>query len=140
MKGEDGYLQEVAGEPLPPAVKRGVPRGVKNVAMLAAGLLFPACFFAGFTWGADAIYGVLGGGAVALGNFWLLSRLVVTVTSGAAVHPVVLLVQLMFKLVLLGFCVLGLLAWLQLHLVGVVLGLSVVVCAAVLGQLAGLAS
>jgi len=125
---------------LPSPTTEGIPLGARRIGILAALLL--AVSVAG-TWmvqGADAAGGAAAGGIVALVNFWLLSRFVVSVTANEEVHWGVLLTRLMFKLGLLGVCLWVMLVPLALNVLGVLIGLSVVVVAATLAQALGLAS
>jgi len=78
------------------------------------------------------------GGLIGLGNFWLLGRLVVQVTSSddLAVGP--LLGRLLSKLAVLGICLYALIVWGGVDVLGLVAGLSVVVVSTLLSQALGL--
>ncbi len=126
---------------LPSPTTEGIPLGARRIGILAALLLGVAVAGAGLGLGMDAAVGAFAGGVVALVNFWLLSRFVVSVTGeGDEVHWGVLLSRLMFKLGLLGVCLWVMLVPLALNVLGVIIGLSVVVMAATLAQALGLAS
>lgn len=126
---------------LPSPTTEGIPLGARRIAILAALLLGVAVAGAGLGLGLDAAIGAAAGGIVALVNFWLLSRFVVSVTGeNDEVHWGVLLSRLMFKLGLLGACLWVMLVPLALNVLGVLIGLSVVVMAATLAQALGLAS
>jgi len=122
------------GQTLPPPVSRGIPQGARRIAILAAVLLAIAIAGSWLTLGPASAVGAAAGGLLALANFWLLSRLVVRVTSGDDVHWAPLLGRLLFKLALLGFALWVMLVPLGLDFLGVVAGLSVVVAAAVFAQ------
>ncbi|MCP4869470.1 MAG: hypothetical protein GY898_12215 [Proteobacteria bacterium] len=126
---------------LPSPTTEGIPLGARRIGILAALLLGVAVAGAGLGLGMDAAVGAFAGGVVALVNFWLLSRFVVSVTGeGDEVHWGVLLSRLMFKLGFLGVCLWVMLVPLALNVLGVIIGLSVVVMAATLAQALGLAS
>ncbi len=128
------------GMTLPPPTTEGIPLGAKRIAILGALLLAVATGGAGLVLGPDAAVGAAAGGALALVNFWLLSRFVVQVTGGEEVPWGVLLTRLMFKLGLLAVVLWVMLVPLSLDVLGVLVGLSVVVVAATLAQALGLAN
>lgn len=138
MKNEDGTPPNETGEALPPPVSDGVPRGTRNIAILAAALLLPTTVACGMALGTNAAIASLIGGALGLGNFWLLGRLVVQVTSGddMAVGP--LLGRLISKLAVVGLCLYALIVWMDIDGLGLVVGLSVVVVSTLLSQVLGL--
>jgi hypothetical protein len=88
--------------------------------------------------GTKAAIASLTGGALGLGNFWLLGRLVVQVTSGDELAVGPLLGRLLSKLAVLGICLYALIAWADIHGLGLVAGLSVVVVSTMLSQVLGL--
>jgi len=135
LSGTNGMALPRSGDPLPAPVVRGIPAGARAVVILTAILIAPAAIAAGLTLGSPSALGVLGGGLVGLVNFWVLSRLVVKATSGEDdVHWATLSARLFFKFALLGACLWALIVPLQLEFLGVVLGLSLVMFAAIGSQ------
>jgi len=138
LKNEDGTPPNETGEALPSPVSDGLPKGTRNIAILAAALLLPTAVGCSLMLGSNAAIASLIGGALGLGNFWLLGRLVVQVTSGddLAVGP--LLGRLLSKLAVVGLCLYALIAWVGIDGLGLVAGLSVVVVSTMLSQVLGL--
>jgi hypothetical protein len=124
---------------LPSPTPEGIPLGARRIGILAALLLGVATAGAWSTLGFDAAVGAAAGGTLALGNFWLLARFVVSVTADEEVFWGVVLTRLMVKLALVAVCLWVILIPLALNFVGVVIGLSVIVAAATLSQALGLA-
>jgi lipid-A-disaccharide synthase-like uncharacterized protein len=121
-----------AAEKLPPPVKNGIPRSARRILLVAAALLLPAAILAATRTGWTGALGVLGGGAVALGNFWLLARIVVRVTAGPDLELRALMARLLFKFGLLGASLFAVVLLLRMDPLGVLLGVSVVFVALVL--------
>jgi len=96
---------------------------------LSALLLFPAAVAAWFIGGAPTVVGVAVGGATALSNFWLLSRLVVKSTAGAEGSAGGLWAQLMFKFGLLGLLLAVSIFAFGIDGLGLLLGLSIMFAA-----------
>ncbi len=120
----------------PPPVSAGVPAGAKAVTFLSALLLLVMAAAGGLWRGAEMAAAVLISGLVAIGNFWLLARIVVKTTSrddagvGALVGP------LLAKFGLLGVS-LGLLALVfRMDPMGLLLGVGVVFPAIILHTVA----
>ena len=134
MKDEDG----LSGEGLPEPVTRGIPRGGRTVLILAALLLVPTAVGGGTLGSPKVAVGVLCGGLLALGNFWLLARMVVQLTTGDDKRVAPLLSRLLTKLAILGACLYALVVWAELDVVGLLLGLSVVIVSSLLSQVFGL--
>lgn len=138
MKDEDGLPPNEQAEALPPPVSEGLPRGTRNVALLAALLLLPTTVACGLALGPKVAVGSLCGGALALGNFWLLGRMVVQLTSSdneLAIGP--LMARLLSKLALLGICLYALVVWARVDVLGLLAGLSVVVVSTLVSQVFG---
>jgi hypothetical protein len=133
--GTEGLTLPASGEPLPPPVTRGIPRGARRVVILSALLLVPAFALSWIFMGSGPAIGLLGGGALAVANLWVLSRLVVKSTTDSDVHWASLSAQLFFKFALLGACLWVLVVPLSLDVFGLLVGLSVVLFGAVLGQI-----
>ncbi len=125
---------------LPSPTTEGIPLGARRIGILAALLLGVAVAGAGLGLGFEEAVGTAAGGLLALANFWLLSRFVVSVTANEDVFWGVVLTRLMFKLALLAVCLWVMLIPLALNFVGMIIGLSVVVVAATVSQALGLAS
>jgi len=138
LKNEDGTPPKETGEALPTPVSTGVPPGTRNIAILAAALLLPTTVGCGMLLGTKAAIASLAGGALGLGNFWLLGRLVVQVTSGDELAIGPLLGRLLSKLALLGLCLYALIVWGGIDGLGLVAGLSVVIVSTMLSQVLGL--
>ena len=123
-------------ERLPPPTVDGIPVGARRLSFLAALLLLPMAVAGALFGGSATLLAVAVGGALALANFWLLSRLVVVSTGGVQRSASALLVRLMAKFgflgLVLGTAVLGL----GLDPFGLLLGLSVVFLAVPLNLLA----
>lgn len=138
MKNEDGTHQDPPGEALPPPVTSGLPTGTRKIAFLGLFLLLPTTVACGMQLGTEAALASAIGGLIGLGNFWLLGRLVVQVTSSddLAVGP--LLGRLLSKLAVLGICLYALIVWGGVDVLGLVAGLSVVVVSTLLSQALGL--
>lgn len=134
MSATTGIPLSEGGQALPPPVTRGIPLGARRIGMLAGLLLAIAVAGSWLALGPASALGAAAGGTLALANFWMLSRLVVKVTSGEDVHWGPLLGRLLFKLALLGVALWLILVPLALDFLGVVAGLSVVVAAAVVTQ------
>jgi len=90
------------------------------------------------TKGIEVAVGALLGGALALGNFWLLGRTVVQLTSGEELAVAPLLVRLFSKLAVLGVCLFALIVLAKVHVGGLLIGLSVVIVSSLLSQAFGL--
>jgi hypothetical protein len=138
LKNEDGTPPNETAEALPQPVSAGVPRGTRNIAILAAALLLPTTVGCGMALGTKAAIASLVGGALGLGNFWLLGRLVVQVTSSDELAVGPLLGRLLSKLGVLGFCLYALIAWADIDELGLLAGLSVVIVSTMLSQVLGL--
>lgn len=138
MKNEDGPSPTETAEALPQPVTVGLPRGTRNIAILAAALLLPTTVGCGIALGTKAAIASLAGGALGLGNFWLLGRLVVQVTTGDELAVGPLLGRLLSKLAVLGLCLYALIAWAGIDELGLMAGLSVVIVSTMLSQAIGL--
>ncbi|MEE2827828.1 MAG: ATP synthase subunit I [Myxococcota bacterium] len=134
MKDEDG----LTGEGLPEPVRKGIPRGGRSVLILAALLLIPTAVGAGTLGSPKVAVAVLCGGLLALGNFWLLARMVVQLTTGDDKRVSPLLVRILTKLAILGAWLYVLIVGAELDVVGLLLGLSVVIVSSLLSQVFGL--
>jgi len=138
LKNEDGTPPTETAEALPQPVSAGLPRGTRNIAILAAALLLPTTVGCGLALGMKAAIGALVGGVLGLGNFWLLGRLVVQVTTGDELAVGPLLGRLLSKLAVLGICLYVLIAWASIDGLGLIAGLSVVIVSTMLSQAIGL--
>jgi hypothetical protein len=121
-------------ELLPDPLRRGIPAGARDVLVFAAFLLVPITVAAILL--ADLAMGlsVLGGGFVALANFWLLSRIVVN-TTGGELNGGVLFGHMMSKFVLLVASLGLVIVLLRLDAIGVLVGVGTIFPAILLGTL-----
>ena len=88
--------------------------------------------------GSQVAIGVLCGAALAVGNFWLLSRLVVQLTSGDELAVAPMLTRLFSKLAVLAICLFALIVLVEVDVLGLLVGLSVVILSTLLAQAFGL--
>ncbi len=84
--------------------------------------------------GFERALGVLGGGAVAVVNFWLLARIVVKTTSGQELGLPTMLSRLAVKFGLLAGSLVVVVLILRMDALGVLVGLSVIFAAVLLSQ------
>jgi len=124
-----------SGEKLPPPVTRGLPRGAGRVAGLSTLLLVPAVAAFWLMDRQDTAVGILGGGVVAIVNFWFLARIVVLATTAEAVDLGSMMGRLFAKFLVLGGSLGFLVLVLHLDGFGVLLGVGVVFPAIVLASL-----
>ena len=121
-------------ELLPDPIRTGIPAGARDVLVFASLLLVPitvgAILFADLAMGLS----VLGGGLVALANFWLLSRIVVN-TVGGDLNGGVLFGHMMSKFVLLVASLGLVIVLLRLDAIGVLVGVGTIFPAILLGTL-----
>ena len=126
------------GEALPRPVSGGLTRGTRNVLILAGLLLIPTAVGCGMLQGLNSAIAAVVGGALGLGNFWLLGRVIVQVTAGDELAAGPLLARLLTKLVVLGAILYMLIAYVEIDGIGLVAGLSVVIVSTMLSQALGL--
>ena len=127
---EDDRLHAAATmQGLPKPTTEGVPAGARRIAFLASLLIVPATCLGATLGGLPVAASVLAGSAIALTNFWLLSRLVVATTSSEHLSTGMLMFQLMSKLAVLGVLLAGAVFGLGLDPVGLLLGLGVLIVA-----------
>ncbi len=121
-------------ELLPEPLTSGIPTAARDILTLASYLLVPITGAAWFFGDMSMSFAVLGGGLVALANFWLLSRIVVKTTSGE-LNGGLLFGRMLSKFALLVVS-LGVVVWLfQLAPLGVLLGVGTIFPAILLGSL-----
>ncbi len=124
-----------SGDFLPAPTTRGIPAGARRVVLLAALLALPTTAGVALSIGTSMAVGVLAGALLALGNFWVLSRLVVKATAETDVHWGTLTARLLLKFSVLGFALFLLIVLLAVDVLGIAIGLSLVMFAAILSQL-----
>ena len=127
-------LSDTATEALPRPVRNGIPAGSWEIMGLAALLLIPAISGAWLLADVSMAVAVLGGGMVALANFWLLSRIVVKATSGP-INGSQLLGRMLSKFLLLVISLGVVVLLLRLNALGVLLGVGTIFPAIILGSL-----
>lgn len=123
---DDPLHAAVAPQALPQPVTEGLPPGARRIAFLAGLLIAPATLVGAGVGGVPMAASVLAGGAIALVNFWLLSRLVVATTSSEDLSTGRLMLRLMSKLAVLGILLAVAVFGLGLDPVGLLLGLGVI--------------
>jgi len=102
---------------------------------LSAVLLIPTVAAFWLTDRQDTATGILGGGIVAIVNFWFLARIVVVATAGEGLELGSMMGRLLAKLLVLGASLGFLVMVLHLDGFGVLLGVGVVFPAIVLASL-----
>tara|TARA_B100000029_G_scaffold258930_1_gene255587 strand:+ start:2082 stop:2504 length:423 start_codon:yes stop_codon:yes gene_type:complete len=135
LTDKDEIALEDGGEKLPLPVTGGLPRGAGRVAALSALLLVPAVAAFWLTDRQDTAVGILGGGIVAIGNFWFLARIVVVATGRETMEIGAMMGRLFAKFLVLGASLGFLVLVLRLDGFGVLLGVGVVFPAIVLASL-----
>ncbi len=121
-------------ELLPEPLTGGIPATARDILILSSFLLVPVVAAAGLIAGAEMGFGVLGGGIVALANFWLLSRIVVETTSGE-VNGAVLFGRMVAKFVLLAASLGIVILLFRLDSIGVLVGVGTIFPSILLGSL-----
>lgn len=121
-------------ELLPDPLRSGIPAAARDILVFATFLLIPVTTGAILIANAAMGLAVLGGGLVALANFWLLSRIVVN-TTGGALNGGVLFGHMVSKFVLLLVSLGFVIVLLRLDPIGVLVGVGTIFPAILLGSL-----
>lgn len=129
MDDQDEPVHLNPPQTLPLPVSEGIPSGARRVGFLAGLLLVPAAIAAFGFGGWNAVAGTVVGGALALVNFWLLSRMVVATTASEDLSAGFLVLRLLGKLGLVGAILALVVLGTGLDVMGLLLGLTVVVAA-----------
>ena len=129
-------MQAATIEGFPAPIVDGIPVGARRVVFLGALLALPVGVAAFSFGGTSSLASAVVGAALALVNFWLLSRLVVVSTAQRALSASALLARLMGKFALVGVALASAVLLFGLEPLGLLLGLSVVFLAMPLNLLA----
>ena len=121
-------------ELLPAPLSSGIPAAARDILIIAMFMLVPVVATAALIADVQMGFGVLGGGLVALANFWLLSRIVVD-TTGGDLKGSVLFGRMFAKFVLLALSLGMVIVLFRLDALGVLIGVGTIFPAILLGSL-----
>jgi hypothetical protein len=119
---------------LPVPGLRGIPASARRILVIATVLLLAVLVAAQLYAGVSVALGVLGGGVLALVNFWFLARIVVR-TTGGEMQGSALFGRLLAKYLALAASLGVVILLLRLDSLGLMLGVGVIFPAIMLGSL-----
>jgi hypothetical protein len=130
--GAEAAIQD--SETITASEAKGIPRGARRILAIAVCLLLPTLVAAQLYAGSAMALGVLGGGVVALVNFWFLARIIVR-TTGGEMQGSTLFARLLVKYLMLAASLGVVILLFRLDSLGLMIGVGVIFPAIMIGSL-----